>query len=164
LLQRKHVQCSSAKCVISFVFSHAKLWYVETKKAASTPLPPRSPWHRHHDMDQDVEIPDVRFWGLIVPSGKPATYSIDNEHGLLELCHLTNVALVSESSRERPVYVRIRSPGDENEFTLGALIPGKIYSFSTDLMISPDTQFTHSGGPRDQVHLTGYRCDLIYSP
>ena len=109
-------------------------------------------------MDPDVEIPDVRFWGLVVHAGKSATYSIDNEHGLLELCHLTNIALVSDSSHERPIYVRIRSPDDENEYTLGALIPGKLYSFSTDLMIAPDTQFTHTGTARDQVHLTGYRC------
>ena len=110
-------------------------------------------------MDPDVEIPDVRFWGLVVHAGKSATYSIDNEHGLLELCHLTNIALVSDSSHERPIYVRIRSPDDENEYTLGALIPGKLYSFSTDLMIAPDTHFTHTGTARDQVHLTGYRWD-----
>jgi Nucleoplasmin-like domain len=117
-------------------------------------------------MDHDVEIPDVRFWGLVVHAGKPGTYSIENDHGLLELCHLTNVALVSDSAHQRPIYVRIRSPDDDNEYTLGALVPGKIYSFSTDLMITPDTQFTHTGTERDQVHLTGYRCgsSAIHTP
>lgn len=110
-------------------------------------------------MDNDVEVPDLRFWGLVVHAGKPATYSIQNEHGLLELCHVTNVALQSERTSSGPVYVRIRSPDEpDKEYTLGALIPGKLYSFSTDLMISPDTVFSHTGVGSDQVHLTGYRC------
>ena len=118
----------------------------------------------HIDMDSDVEVPDLRFWGLVVHAGKPATYTIQNEHGLLELCHVTNVALQSERTSSGPVYVRIRSPDEPDmEYTLGALIPGKLYSFSTDLMISPDTVFLHTGVGSDQVHLTGYRCDVHYT-
>jgi hypothetical protein len=108
-------------------------------------------------MNEDSEIPDIRFWGLKVKSGQSAVYVIENELGLLELCHLTNVALVSQSTSGPPIFVRVRSPNDAEEYTLGALVPGKVYSFSTDLMIMPDTQFSHSGGPEDQVHLTGYR-------
>ena len=108
-------------------------------------------------MDASAEIPDLRFWGLIVHGGKSATYTLDNEHGLLELCHLTNVALVSDSTREQPIYVRVRSPDDDKEYTMGALVPGRIYSFSLDMMIAPDTQFSHTGSETDQVHLLGYR-------
>lgn len=110
-------------------------------------------------MDEGVEIPDIRFWGLVVHPGKPAKYTIDNEHGLLELCHLTNVALVSKSKSPEPIYIRVKAPEDDVEYTLGALVPGRTYSFCTDLMITPDTVFSHSGSPGDQVHLTGYRCD-----
>lgn len=108
-------------------------------------------------MDQDSEIPDIRFWGLKVMSGEGAVYSIENELGLLELCHLTNVALVSTATSGPPIYVRVRSPDDAEEYTLGVLVPGKIYSFSTDLMIMPDTHFSHTGTAEVQVHLTGYR-------
>lgn len=109
-------------------------------------------------MQQDTEIPDIRFWGLKVGAGKPATYSIENDLGMLELCHLTNVALVTDSTASKPIYVRVRSPDDEAEYTLGALVPGRIYSFSADLMITPDTTFSHTGAAGDEVHLTGYRC------
>lgn len=75
----------------------------------------------------------------------------------MEICHLTNCALYSTSSSTRPVYVKIKSPDVDGQFVLGALIPGKILSFATDLLITPDTEFCHTGGPDDEVHLTGYR-------
>ena len=115
-------------------------------------------------MQQETEIPDIRFWGLKVAAGKPATYSIENDQGMLELCHLTNVALgdsvalVNASTAPKPIYVRVRSPDAADEYTLGALVPGRIYSFSTDLMITPDTEFSHTGAAGEEVHLTGYRC------
>jgi Nucleoplasmin-like domain len=109
-------------------------------------------------MSNTAEIPDVRFWGMIVKAGDRGVYQIDNEQGLMEMCHLTNVALVSDATNSKPVYVKVRSPEDEKDYVIGALIPGQFYSFATDLVISPDTQFMHTGGKGSEVHLTGYRC------
>lgn len=75
----------------------------------------------------------------------------------MEICHLTNCALCSTSTSTTPVYVKIKSPDVVGQFVLGALIPGKILSFTTDMLITPDTEFCHTGDPEDEVHLTGYR-------
>lgn len=75
----------------------------------------------------------------------------------MEICHLTNCALCSASTSPKPVYVKIKSPDVNAQFVLGALIPGKVLSFTTDLLIMPDTEFCHTGSPEDEVHLTGYR-------
>eukprot|EP00892_Ulva_mutabilis_P009616 jgi/Ulvmu1/7026/UM033_0085.1 len=112
---------------------------------------------RSEVMEDSAELPDIRFFGLVVKGGKTATYRIENEPGVMEICHLTNCALCSASTSTKPVYVKIKSPDVNTQFVLGALIPGKVLSFTTDLLITPDTEFCHTGSPEDEVHLTGYR-------
>lgn len=111
--------------------------------------------------DGMAEIPDVRFWGMAVRAGDRGVYQIDNERGLMEMCHLTNVALAADGgagATAKPIFVKLRSPEHEQAFVICALLPGRVYSCATDIIIAPDTQFLHTGGPGTEVHLTGYRC------
>lgn len=97
-------------------------------------------------------------------AGQDRAYRIENEEGQMEICHLTNCALVSNSTTKKPIYVRMKDPDTATPFVIGALVPGHVYSFSTDLIVNPDTSFSHSGGPDDEVHLTGYRYELPSEP
>jgi hypothetical protein len=106
-------------------------------------------------------LSEILFFGMVLQGGEEETYSIDNESGQMEICHLTNCALVSESTSKKPIYIRMKSPDIDSQFVIGALVPGQLYSFTTDLMITPDTVFSHTGRPEDEIHLTGYRYALF---
>ena len=108
----------------------------------------------NHDQSS---LSEILFFGMRLKAGQEEVYSIENADGQMEICHLTNCALVSESTSRKPIYVRMKNPDVDSEFVIGALVPGQVYSFQTDLLITPDTSFSHSGGPQDEVHLTGYR-------
>jgi hypothetical protein len=109
-------------------------------------------------MNEQSSLSEILFFGMRLKAGREEVYAIENEEGQMEICHLTNCALVSDSTSKKPIYVRMKNPDVDSEFVIGALVPGQVYSFQTDLLIAPDTKFSHSGGPGDEVHLTGYRC------
>lgn len=107
-------------------------------------------------------IPDTTFWGMVLPAKETSVVELANEEGLMEMYHLTNVALGDLEAGNGPVQIRIAGPDDEQFFVIGTLVPGSRYSFQTDLLLSPETKFSHTGA--GEVHLTGWRYAALRVP
>ena len=105
-----------------------------------------------------LSSPNIQFWGLIVHAGKPAKVRLEKADGLMEMFHLTNVAL-SDLKGKRPCQLKVKAPNQDQQFVLGTLVPGQLFQFQTDLLLQPDTEFSHTG--EGDVHISGYKYDLL---
>ncbi|PSC67465.1 hypothetical protein C2E20_8858 [Micractinium conductrix] len=101
---------------------------------------------------------DARFYGLLVPPGKPIVVEAEFDEDMGETLHLTQVAL-GDKPKPGPHVVFVGN-SEGKRFAIGTLEAGRCNQFTCDLTFAMDkVTLSHSGG--SDVHFTGYRVEHL---